>query len=192
MRLARRIRRPTGDAEQRLALALGMLTACAVLGAPAFALEATTPPLASTGPAAGVQSTSATLTGTVQTSGPQTSYGVQTGAQAGDYGPDISVDQQDGASTQTIALLLSELQPGATYHYRVYATNPAGTSYGADVAFTTPAYPDSLTQPPTPVLLATPSIAFPAEENGAAVKPAKKKHHRKKRHHKTVKKRMKA
>jgi hypothetical protein len=172
------IRRHTGDTQERLVLALGMLTACAVLGAPAFALEATTPPTASTGPATGVQPTSATLTGTVQTNGPQTSYGVQTGAEAGDYGPDVVVDQQDGTSTQTITLPLNELQPGTTYHYRVYATNLAGTSYGPDVAFTTPTYPNPLTQPPTPALLATPGANFP-NEAPVAVSKAKPRPHKK-------------
>jgi hypothetical protein len=33
--------------------------------------------------------------------------------------------------------VLTSLQAGATYHYRVVATNPSGTSYGDDVAFTT-------------------------------------------------------
>jgi hypothetical protein len=157
------IPRPAGGAGQRLVLALGMLAACAVSGAPAFALQDTTPPLASTSPATGVQPTSATLTGTVETGGPQTSYGVQTGTEAGDYGPDVVVGLEDGTSTQTITLLLNELQPGTTYYYRVYATNLAGTSYGADIAFTTPAYPDLLTQPPTPPLLATPAANFPSE-----------------------------
>jgi hypothetical protein len=172
------IRRPIGGTGQALVLALGVLTVCTVLGASALALEATTPPLASTGPAAGVQPTSATLTGAVQTGGPQTSYGVQTGTEAGDYGPDVVVGLVDGTSTQTITLLLEELQPGATYHYRVYATNLAGTSYGTDVAFTTPAYPDPLTQPPTPVLLATPAANFPSRAPLLASR-AKPKHRKK-------------
>ena len=146
--------------------------------AKALALEATTPPLASTGPANGVQPTSATLTGLVETSGPQTSYGVQTGTEAGDYGPDIVVGRQVGTSTQTIALALNELQTGTTYHYRVYATNPAGTSYGTDVAFTTPTYPDPLTQPSTPAPLATPAVNFPSAAP-VAVGEAKPRPHRK-------------
>ena len=34
---------------------------------------------------------------------------------------------------------LNGLTPGTTYHYRAYATNSAGTSYGTDSTFTTPA-----------------------------------------------------
>jgi hypothetical protein len=172
-------------------LACGALASCAVLAGQAFALEPATPPLAGTGAATEVTPTGATLTGTVQTAGPQTSYGVQTGAQAGAYGPDIVVGQQAGPGTQTIALHLSELQPGTTYHYRMYATNQSGTGYGADEAFTTPAYPDPLTRPPVPPLVASPPADFPGETRvvtgKAKPKPhkkaeSKKRRRRRKRH----------
>ena len=42
-------------------------------------------------------------------------------------------------------MLIQRLQPGTLYHYRLVATNTAGTSYGADRTFrTAPAYDGSL------------------------------------------------
>lgn len=168
-------------------LACGVLASCAVLAVRAFALEPATPPLAGTGAATEVTPTEATLTGTAQTSGPQASYGIQTGAEASDYGPNIILGQQSGTSTETIALHLSELQPATTYHYRVYATNQTGTSYGADAAFTTPTYPDPLTQPSAPPLVSTPPADFPGEvrvvTSKVKPKPRKKAKSKKRRRH---------
>ena len=48
----------------------------------------------------------------------------------------ITVTGTTGAYTTTLRGLTSN----TTYHVRSYATNAAGTSYGADVSFTTPAY----------------------------------------------------
>ena len=43
----------------------------------------------------------------------------------------------DGTGTGSYASSLTSLSPGTLYHYRAYATNSAGTSYGADKTFTT-------------------------------------------------------
>lgn len=44
-----------------------------------------------------------------------------------------------GGSTQLLGFnaIISGLTPGATYHFRIVATNPSGTTYGDDKAFTT-------------------------------------------------------
>jgi plastocyanin len=47
----------------------------------------------------------------------------------------------DGSGTGQYASNITGLTPGTIYHVRAYATNSAGTAYGADVSFTT-----SLTQ----------------------------------------------
>jgi len=180
------IRHLTDGAAHRLALSmravLVALAACGVLATRACAVEPTAP-VVSTGAATEVTPTSATLTGSVQGAGTQASYGVQTGAQAGEYGPDIVVGQQSGASTETIALHLSELQPGTTYHYRVYATNQTGTSYGVDAVFTTPAYPGPLIQPSAPPLVATPQVEFPSEVPAVTTGETKSKPHKKAKPH---------
>ncbi len=52
-----------------------------------------------------------------------------------------------GAFTSSI----TGLTPGTLYHVRAYATNLAGTSYGADVTFTIPGPPTVTTQPVTAI-----------------------------------------
>ena len=47
----------------------------------------------------------------------------------------------DSAALGVFISALSGLTPGTTYHLRAYATNGVGTSYGADVSFTTPTIP---------------------------------------------------
>lgn len=56
------------------------------------------------------------------------------------YGTDT--DWQNGKVTgNTFEQLISSLQPKKTYHFRAEAHNSGGTSYSADVEFTTPAAP---------------------------------------------------
>jgi hypothetical protein len=43
----------------------------------------------------------------------------------------------DGTGTGTFTSSITGLTAGTTYHYRAYATNSAGTSYGSDLTFTT-------------------------------------------------------
>jgi len=52
------------------------------------------------------------------------------------------------ATSHSIVASLTGLVPGALYHIRLVATNGAGTSYGPDLTFTTPAAPS----PPPPAL----------------------------------------
>ena len=72
-----------------------------------------------------------------------------------------------------ITVAVQDLAPGTTYHYRLSASNAAGTSYGQDTTFTTAGVLSPIAQPLTPPLLATPDIAFP-EETGTAAKPKPK------------------
>ena len=51
----------------------------------------------------------------------------------------------DGTGTGTFTSSLTGLSGNTTYHVRAYATNSAGTSYGADLAFTTPCSVDFVT-----------------------------------------------
>jgi hypothetical protein len=51
----------------------------------------------------------------------------------------------DGTGTGSFTSNLAGLQPGITYHVRAYATNSAGTAYGSDRSFTTPAILPSIT-----------------------------------------------
>lgn len=52
--------------------------------------------------------------------------------------PDLSSNVSNvGQGTGDFISILSGLDPSTTYHVRAFATNEAGTTYGADMSFTT-------------------------------------------------------
>jgi hypothetical protein len=61
-----------------------------------------------------------------------------------------------------VAINLAGLQPGATYGYRLVATNAYGSS-SAEGTFTTPGFAAAFTQPIAPLVFVTPSVVFPKE-----------------------------
>lgn len=97
-------------------------------------------PLAATDTAKTVTSTSVSLNGSVNPNGASTTvtfeYGLTTS-----YGSTITATQSpaSGSVPVNISTNLTGLTPGTTYHYRIKALNSGGTSYGADMSFTTPA-----------------------------------------------------
>ena len=96
------------------------------------------PPIATTGSAAHVGATSATLNGIVNANGGSTTvifeYGTDT-----HYGNTVSAAQGlvTGTTDQAANANLSALTPETVYHFRVRATNSAGTTYGGDKTFST-------------------------------------------------------
>jgi len=88
-------------------------------------------------PSSGVTQSGATLPGTVNPQVQATTYTFDYGLTAS-YGLRTAV-QQAGSGTADVpaSATLANLQPGATYHYRVVATSVAGTTLGADQTFTT-------------------------------------------------------
>jgi hypothetical protein len=127
----------------------------------AFALPAAggqaaspTAPGVSTGGAANVTFSAAVLDGSVDPRGQETNYVFQ-------YGPTRAYGSQTplspaghGTTTIKVSQPISGLQPFTTYHYRVVATSPAGTTKGNDRTFTTPKIPLSvaITGVPNPVV----------------------------------------
>ena len=110
----------------------------------------------------GVSSTGATLNGTVNPEGiAGTSYHFEWGADQayGQSTPDI--DPGAGSSAVSVSEALTDLLPNTVYHYRLVATNPAGTIYGQDRSFTTSAEP--------PVLDATPPLATRITPDGVTL-----------------------
>lgn len=114
-------------------------TALAALGA-AAALTASVaiaaaPPIVATGGTSSVTDTSAVLHGTVNPNGTATTYYFEWGTTKS-YGSKSSV-KSAGSGTTAIAVeqSIDHLTPGATYHYRLVATNPSGTTDGADRTF---------------------------------------------------------
>ncbi len=103
-------------------------------GAPAWP-----PPAVVTGDAPERTETETTITGTVDPHARQTSFRFEWGTSTA-YGNSIPVPDADAGSgngTVVVSKRLTGLQPRMHYHYRLVATNAAGTVYGSDRTFTT-------------------------------------------------------
>jgi DNA-binding beta-propeller fold protein YncE len=140
-----------------------------------FATPPTPAPAVATGAASEVSEGGATISGTVNANGIQTTYEFDLGTDTS-YGARIFGNAQSATEPEAFSVSLQSLQPGTTYHYRIAATNPYGTTYGADQTFTTPTVPASvITAPPAPPLIATQVVTFPAEVKTPVTKTTKKK-----------------
>jgi hypothetical protein len=100
-------------------------------------LSATGPPVVTTKSATNVASSSATLNGTVDPHGLTTSVHFQYGTTTG-YGSTTANHGSSGNTYQNASANITTLSGSTTYHFRVVATNSAGTTYGSDKTFTTP------------------------------------------------------
>ena len=112
-----------------------------------------------------VTMTAATVNATINPNGIPASYHVDYGASTA-YG--VSTPTQEltaGLVAQPVALALSGLQPGTTYHYRVVASNSGGTTYGTDQLLTT------ATPPPSSGGASSSSFGGPPPSGGTAVAP---------------------
>lgn len=115
------------------------------------ALTATTvgAPDARTGPPRAVSGSAATLTGSIDSRGRATVWYFEYGTTTG-YGTRTATQSSDAkAGDRNAAVTVSALRPSTTYHYRLVATSDAGTTRGADQAFTTGAPPTVTTGPAT-------------------------------------------
>ncbi|MCF7785644.1 MAG: hypothetical protein K9N47_05945 [Prosthecobacter sp.] len=88
--------------------------------------------------ATNITATTASLNGTCNPNGLSSTAAFQYGTTTS-YGSSASValSPSDGATDQVVSASLSGLAPGATYHYRLYGSNSAGTSSTSDQVFTT-------------------------------------------------------
>ncbi len=128
-------------------------------------------PTLTTQAATSVTETTATLNATITNGG--TSNVTERGFQ---YGPTTSygqtLTQTAGApySTGTFTGSISSLTCGTTYHFRSYATNTTGTSYGEDVSFTANACraPSMSTQAATSVTETTATLNGTITDTGSS------------------------
>jgi hypothetical protein len=105
-----------------------------------------------------VSTVSATLKGTINPHGLETMYAFQFGATTG-YGAQTSPVSAGGGTTEIkVSQTISGLQPGTTYHFRLVATNTAGTANGQDVVLTTKKIPLTfqIAGSPNPVVFGSP------------------------------------
>ena len=123
-----------------------LLALLCALALPAVALaQNPTPPSATTGEARDVRQTGATLTATVDPNGAATTVRFEYGTTTS-YGLASEERSVQGADPVEVTVPVGGLTSGTTYHYRVVATNAAGTDRGADRTFTT----DGAPAPPQP------------------------------------------
>jgi hypothetical protein len=99
-------------------------------------LSATGPPLVTTSPATLIASYSATLNGSVDPHGLTTTVYFQYGTTTS-YGSTSASQIMTGDTYQAVSANISGLTGSTTYHFRIVATNSAGTVYGSDRTFTT-------------------------------------------------------
>src|SRR5262245_1960596 len=100
-------------------------------------LSATGLPVVITNPATNVTSSSVTLNGSVDPHGLTTNVHFQYGT-TNSYGHHTANQSKTGNAYQNVAANISGLSASTTYHFRIVATNSAGTRYGGDRTFTTP------------------------------------------------------
>jgi phosphodiesterase/alkaline phosphatase D-like protein len=110
-------------------------------------------PTATTGAATGIGSAGATLNGTVNANGLSTTVTFEYGLTE-EYGGTVPATPSTvtGSTATPVLATVGLLNPLTTYHYRVVATNSSGTTYGADMTFTTTA-PSG----PAPVVITDPA-----------------------------------
>ncbi len=99
-------------------------------------LTATGPPIATTNPATNLGSFSATLHGSLNPHGLATTVYFQYGATTS-YGSTTANQTRSGNTYQNVAASVSGLAASSTYHFRMVATNSAGTVFGSDKSFAT-------------------------------------------------------
>ncbi len=129
------------------------------------------PPTPTTKPATEVTLTSATLNATVNPNGGEVTqcefeYGTKVPYEK--HAPCSSLPGS-GTSPVAVSAAVSELSPSETYHFRISASNPNGTSYGSDVTFRTTAPPAVVTVSASQVTKTTATLNATVNPRGETV-----------------------
>ncbi|MDD4843494.1 MAG: fibronectin type III domain-containing protein [Anaerotignum sp.] len=138
----------TKSTKRRRFLSVALTLVMAMSLSVEFPLEARavggTIPAATTGEATSITATSAMLNGSVNAQGDSTAVVFEYG-EAVAYGSEASASESplDSSTMQAVSKSISGLEPNTTYHYRVKATNAAGTVTSDDISFTTLIAPPS-------------------------------------------------
>src|SRR5690348_2948191 len=110
----------------------------------------TGPPVVTTSPATFVASFSARLNASLNPHGLATTFHFQYGTTTS-YGLTTAPQTQSGNTVRTVSANITSLTAHTTYHFRIVASNSAGTRMGADRTFTT------LTATGAPVAITNPA-----------------------------------
>jgi hypothetical protein len=152
-----------GSARRSLVAGIALLAFVVCAGGAAAA-----GPSAATGPTTAVGSASATVTGTVNAGGQSTTWYVEYGASTSYGSKTQSASVGAGTSAAGVSAALSGLHSGTTYHYRIVATNSAGTSRGLDAVFTTLVPPVASTSSASSVSTSSATLNGSVDANGRA------------------------
>ncbi|MBL9132885.1 MAG: hypothetical protein JNG86_16880, partial [Verrucomicrobiaceae bacterium] len=95
------------------------------------------PPIVTTGDATGIVRNGAVLNGMVNPNSLATTAYFEYGTTTGYGSTSSSVNLGNGYLAAPTAITIGGLTDNTLYHYRLVATNAAGTTYGADAVFTT-------------------------------------------------------
>jgi hypothetical protein len=99
-------------------------------------LPANGPPIVTTNPAAFIASFSARLKGSLNPDGLSTTFHFQYGTTTS-YGLTTAPQTQTGDTSRPVSAIINGLAAHTTYHFRIVASNAAGTRFGSDRTFTT-------------------------------------------------------
>jgi uncharacterized delta-60 repeat protein len=122
-------------------------------------------PSVTTGASSAITDVSATVFGQVDPNGAATSYHFDFGTTTAYGSSTPSVSAGSGTAAVGVSATLTGLSPGTTYHYRIEATDSAGTTTGTDASFTT-----ARSGPPTAAPTVTTGGASPITEVSAGVR----------------------
>src|SRR5437870_2645338 len=129
-------------------------------------VHAASAPVAVTGAVTTFSDTSATVTGTVNPNGQATTWHFDYGASTS-YGSNTpSQNAGSGTTPVNVSAPLSGLRTGVVYHFRLVATNSAGTGRGADHTFTLVAAPSVTTGSASSVSATTANLNGSVVPNG--------------------------
>lgn len=120
-----------------------------------------------------VGTTSATFNGSVDPQGLETSYVFQYGTTTAYGGETARQSAGAGRGLVPVSAGASGLAEGTTYHYRLVATNAAGSSVGPDQTLTTartPRVPDAVTRVATRIGQRTLTMNGTVDPNGSATR----------------------
>ena len=151
------------------ALALAVALAFALPSGLRAGQATVNPPTVVTGTATSITAAGATLNGTVNPNGSSTTalfqYGLTTS-----YGGQVTVSPAPGSGTSPVAVsaAIAGLVCDRSYHFRAVATNPGGTTNGADKTFTTGACPTVVTGTATSITAAGATLNGTVNPNGGS------------------------
>jgi hypothetical protein len=115
---------------------VGMVTVVNPSPTPTPTPPLTGPPIVTTNPATLIASFSATLDGSLNPHGLTTTFHFQYGRTTA-YGLTTAPQTQTGNTSRNVSANISSLTASTTYHFRIVASNMAGTTLGGDRAFAT-------------------------------------------------------